>query len=196
MVVHSPSALVLPRAARDRCSPTVFYFIFNLENSIGQEAEVEGRGSGGWGFAVCCLGGWGTHAPSWVTLNPHPRGRDGGRGSQGQCPAPPAAREGSPPALSCQQRGLTFCLTFMFREKETAKLPMSEDSFQPPKMGVGNPGQSSRRPPPCRASAPVYTSHPLPPIRLRKADPRETALLFLHTPPAPLAPLHLPPRLL
>uniref|UniRef100_A0A8B9XGD3 DAB2 interacting protein n=1 Tax=Bos mutus grunniens TaxID=30521 RepID=A0A8B9XGD3_BOSMU len=30
------------------------------------------------------------------------------------------------------------------RVKETAKLPMSEDSFQPPRMGVGNPGQSSR----------------------------------------------------
>uniref|UniRef100_A0A8C6D006 DAB2 interacting protein n=1 Tax=Moschus moschiferus TaxID=68415 RepID=A0A8C6D006_MOSMO len=49
------------------------------------------------------------------------------------------------------------------RVKETAKLPMSEDSFQPPRMGVGTPGQSSRRPPPCRAPAPAYTSQPLPP---------------------------------
>lgn len=64
MVVHSPSVLVLPRAARDRCSLAVFYFIFNLDDSIGQEAEVRGRGSGGWGFAVCCLGGWGMRSPS------------------------------------------------------------------------------------------------------------------------------------
>ena len=46
MVVHSPSVLVLPRAARARCSPMVFYFIFNLEDSIGQEARVGGLGVG------------------------------------------------------------------------------------------------------------------------------------------------------
>lgn len=46
MVVHSPFVLVLPRAARDRCSPMVCILFFNLENSIGQEEEVWDLGVG------------------------------------------------------------------------------------------------------------------------------------------------------
>lgn len=65
MVVHNPLVLVLPRAARDRCSPMVCILYFNLENSIGQEEEVWDLGVGffpcPWHLfvfvAVCCLGG-------------------------------------------------------------------------------------------------------------------------------------------
>lgn len=65
MVVHNPLVLVLPRAARDRCSPMVCILFFNLENSIGQKEEVWDLGVGvfphPWhslaGFAACSLGG-------------------------------------------------------------------------------------------------------------------------------------------
>lgn len=120
----------------------------------------------------------------------------GGWGSQAQCTPTPTTREGCPPALPCQQRGLTFRLSFKFRVKETAKLSLSEDSFQPPRMRVGTQGRAPGDPHPAEhlpRCTPLTPSHP---IRLRKADPRETAPLFLHTLPAPPAPLHLPPRLL
>lgn len=126
-----------------------------------QRSEV---GDLGVGVLQCAVWVAGECAPPLGHPEPAPlREGLGGQGSQAQCTPTPTTREGCPPALSCQQRGLTFRLTFMFRVKETAKLPLSENSFQPPRMRVGNPGQSSRRPPPCRASAPVYTSHPLPP---------------------------------
>ncbi|XP_036710736.1 disabled homolog 2-interacting protein isoform X7 [Balaenoptera musculus] len=79
------------------------------------------------------------------------------------------------------------------RVKETAKLPISEDSFRPPRSGVGNQGQSSRHPPPCRASAPGYTSPPPAPAVCGRQTVQGNGPSFLHTPPSrPQPPFHLP----
>lgn len=55
MDVHNPFVLVLPRAARDRCSPMVFILFFNLENSIGQEEEVWDLGVGVFSLPVAFI---------------------------------------------------------------------------------------------------------------------------------------------
>ncbi|XP_054942958.1 disabled homolog 2-interacting protein isoform X2 [Physeter macrocephalus] len=76
------------------------------------------------------------------------------------------------------------------RVKETAKLPISEDSFRPPRMGVGNQGQSSRHPPPNPAEhLPRGTPLPLPPRPSAEGRPsREMAPLFYRLPQAAPSP--------
>lgn len=73
------------------------------------------------GFAVCCLGeGGGDMCPARVTLNLCPRGRGEGKQSLlGETEAQLCWRRLSP----ANREARLFCLTFMFRVKETAKLP-------------------------------------------------------------------------
>ena len=138
--------------------------------------------SGWWGRATCL----GHTEPASL--------RGGGKAvpARGD-PGPALLEKARPSPLLPTQGGLTFCLTFMFRVKETAKLPISEDSFRPPRRGVGNQGQSSRHPPPCRASAPGYTSPPPAPAVCGRQTVQGNGPSFLHTPPSrPQPPFHLP----
>lgn len=117
-----------------------------------------------------------------------------GRGSEGrqallregEALGPEPAGDDCPPWPA--QRGLTFCLTFMFRVKETAKLPISEDFFPTAQKGGGGEPRPELHtppppPPPYRASAPkgggygVRLSLPPRPSAEGRLS-RETAPLF------------------